>query len=738
MNSLKKITFYIVLLVIVGFSCPKSVFSQDSSSQKMINILPDDVLFFAVTSGEDVLKPEFDKTIIGRIFNDPNVKTFYASIEKAVTQRLQKEPRAGDGLKIFEMAKNIGGIAISRPIIVGAAQKNAQSGPPVYGFAFMDAGDKKGQISGVLSNLEAIAGEGEIVDVNIGTYKLHGPKDNADVPGYWGWVENYLVFAINDSEGLAIKYLNSKIKREQPVYFQKSSITNDVFAAYINVQKGLGLLKSIAKAEGKEESFAQVESVLGKLGISQVKTITGRTDFEGAGIVCDDLIEVPQPVTGLFASFKTINQGMLNMVEPNAVNVSVINCDIGGIYDTVFNTIKSVAGADFNDVERGIAEIEKETQIKIRQGLLESLNGQMVFYNLPGWTGLQSLQGGFVCIAGLKNAKLWQESIDAVSKFAAANSNGVVQVSSQIQGGRTLNTIAIVPLAMSQIMPTWTIVGDNVVIGSSPAICSAAAEQAIPAARAQSIRNTEGFRNATAKLPENLIYLRYSDSKVQLTQMMAVLQQLWPVATMYATQQGITLPVILPDLTNIIKNVMPSIQYSWFDNKGLHSYYKGTGIEPTLGGAVAGGAVVAAVALPALVRTRQAAYRMVAGTNLSKIGKAMMIYANDYQDFYPPNLEVLVKTSKLDPKVFESRRKPANFNGPTYIYIADQNISMDPKNILVYENPGYCTDGINVLFLDSHVEWMTPEKFMAALKETYDRLKRRNKTLQMPEIKFKD
>ncbi|MDT8303051.1 MAG: DUF4190 domain-containing protein [Sedimentisphaerales bacterium] len=42
-----------------------------------------------------------------------------------------------------------------------------------------------------------------------------------------------------------------------------------------------------------------------------------------------------------------------------------------------------------------------------------------------------------------------------------------------------------------------------------------------------------------------------------------------------------------------------------------------------------------AILLPALARTRCVAYRMVCGTNLSGIGKAMLIYANDYDDKYP-------------------------------------------------------------------------------------------------------
>jgi len=41
------------------------------------------------------------------------------------------------------------------------------------------------------------------------------------------------------------------------------------------------------------------------------------------------------------------------------------------------------------------------------------------------------------------------------------------------------------------------------------------------------------------------------------------------------------------------------------------------------------------ILMPALARVRQIAFRMVCGTNLSGIGKAMLIYANDYQDEFP-------------------------------------------------------------------------------------------------------
>jgi len=46
-------------------------------------------------------------------------------------------------------------------------------------------------------------------------------------------------------------------------------------------------------------------------------------------------------------------------------------------------------------------------------------------------------------------------------------------------------------------------------------------------------------------------------------------------------------------------------------------------------------AVLMGILMPALARVRQIAFRMVCGTNLSGIGKAMLIYSNDYDDELP-------------------------------------------------------------------------------------------------------
>ena len=46
-------------------------------------------------------------------------------------------------------------------------------------------------------------------------------------------------------------------------------------------------------------------------------------------------------------------------------------------------------------------------------------------------------------------------------------------------------------------------------------------------------------------------------------------------------------------------------------------------------------ALLMGILMPALARVRQLAYRMVCGTNLAGLGKAVLIYSNDNEEEYP-------------------------------------------------------------------------------------------------------
>jgi len=136
------------------------------------------------------------------------------------------------------------------------------------------------------------------------------------------------------------------------------------------------------------------------------------------------------------------------------------------------------------------------------------------------------------------------------------------------------------------------------------------------------------------------------------------------------------------------------------------------------------------VQYPRLVAERLTeAMRPFHRANLSGIGKALVIYANDHDDKYPPKLQELVEEDYIEPKYLESPREPRGFEGPSYIYIAGLSTSSEPGNVVAYENPDFCSEKINVLFMDTHVEAMRPAGFLEDLEATYKRLGR-----EMPEI----
>jgi hypothetical protein len=717
-------------VLLISLACPVKGQSATSAAEQLLTKTPDDVVGFVATSGGDNLKPAFEKTILGRIWNDPGVQTFRETVRKDLLAKAEQEMQQLNDANIFDLAENIFHQVTARPFVIGIARKEAAKGLPFYGFAILDAGPRKEEMAASLTKLESFAGEGDIGEIQIGSVKMHGPKNAGDNPVYWGWAGNYFVFAINDSTGLAMKYVQANNIRPTPAYLQNVPGTGDALVIHINREKAFEIVHTIAMMSGAQQQFSVVEAAMKELGLNNIKSVTERMGFYGADLACNCLLEMPQPRTGLLVKFKTIDLSMFDMADPCAMSASVVNCDLAGIYDTVMDTARTVIGDDFIQVEQGIATLESEMNFKIRQDLLGSLSGPMLFYAMPSGVTVQLPQGGFVIIAGLKDAKLWEDSLTALGKFAAAKSEGMVQVSSQVQDGRAVHTWAIVPLAMAQIMPSWTVIADKVVISSNPALLTSAVNQINSGTK--SIRSTDGFKKVTAKLPANLISFKYGDSKLQFTQLMTVLQQFWPIATMAASNAGIKLPFVLPQLSHIARDMGPSCQYSWFDDQGLRSHYRGAGIEPSLG-AVAGGAIGAGVLMPALAKAREKARQNVSMTNLKHLGLRVIMYADEHDGKLPESFEQAKEYYK-DTKILESPLKPKDFAGPSYIYVSGHSMKDESpaRQIVAYENPEYCQDTIITLFLDGHVEKMPRQRFLDELKATYKQLGR-----EMPEIKFK-
>ncbi len=257
MFKLKTRLLVILLMTItIIFFCSSPVKSATSEAEKLLTVAPDDMLGFLATSGADDLKLSFNKTILGQIWNDPGTQTFYQSIKQELLKKIKQEMTDPNDAKTLEALINFAKLVLNRPIIIGAVRKDTKVDKcPVYGFAVLDAGPRKVEITSAIAKLEALVGNGEIIEIKVGSYTMHGPKDDDGVPGYWGWVGKYFVFAINDGEGLAIKRLKSEVSRLSPNYLSKVPGAGDALAMYVNYAELLDVFHAITSMEGNKDEF---------------------------------------------------------------------------------------------------------------------------------------------------------------------------------------------------------------------------------------------------------------------------------------------------------------------------------------------------------------------------------------------------------------------------------------------------------------------------------------------------
>ncbi len=141
--------------------------------------------------------------------------------------------------------------------------------------------------------------------------------------------------------------------------------------------------------------------------------------------------------------------------------------------------------------------------------------------------------------------------------------------------------------------------------------------------------------------------------------------------------------------------------------------------------------MMASILLPSLARARELSKRAVCAANLRGIGQAMRVYANDFNEEYPPNFKTLLKSGIVTKKMFVCPSSTVDVIGvgkdleACYAYIKGQGEWNNPSNVLVYEKADHHGgEGGNVLFCNGTVEFIKPYSRIEELaRETKERMK---------------
>lgn len=696
-----------------------------SSLDALYKKVPDQTVAFAATSGMDAVKGNFDQSILGQIANDPQVEAFFKQIMTSLENIPDFNDVSTEGNTYIAFAKEL----LRSPTMAGLIldTEDIEKEPTAY-IISQTTTDKKALDALFETMIQPQLDSNAITKEQTSGRTVYTPRsDQGAEPFYVARIDDYLMAVLNDpDQALLRRFVRSTSNYKLSRTMAQIPANRDALVGYVDFEKLIPLLDKQAL---KDNDAKQAVTVLKTLGLYNMQQYLAGMGFEGSQLVSFATLKM-SAVEGIWQAFSPVDRTLLNQADINMVQAGVCHIDPSVLYDCIIKAISQVAPAapDGGDVQSKIAGLEQQIGFKLRDDFFGSLEGTFLGYSLPAYAAPELPMGGYVLTARLKDPAKFQTCMTQIGQLIAALAPGQVQVTSQQSaGGKQINIWAVGVMAMAQIIPSWAIEGNTLVLTSHPKLTGQTLDR-IAAGDGDSLMSRPEFAALVKSVPTDAFMIGVADSKAQARQAMMLAQQFWPMARMALIEKGVQLPIMLPSIDAYIEQMKPSVQYGLKTAQGLECHYSGTGLEAGPS-SIAATAMGAAILMPALSKTKRIAQRTVSATNLKSIGLASIVYADDHNGDFPQTLDVLVSESDLSPKSLISPRKPDGFDGPDYILIKGLTTAAPAAMVLAYENPAFCDDEVNVLYLDGHVAVDDKESLKQELQKTYEYLKQ-----PMPEI----
>jgi prepilin-type processing-associated H-X9-DG protein len=424
---------------------------------------------------------------------------------------------------------------------------------------------------------------------------------------------------------------------------------------------------------------------------------------------------------------------MLQMVPATATSVAA-----GGInLAKTVEEIRSIAGEIDPEVQtafnQALGAVQLYTTVNLEKDLFASLGEHWVIYQDPQISGFGAV--GVIAVNKLNDAAKAERALTSLTNAINNTLAGLlkkeeVEVSiRQIKvGDITVNYVAV-PL----ISPAWAIKDGYLYVALYPQNALAAARAGKPKS---SIFENAGYQALRKRLGvERPASMLYDDLPRALPSNYQSLLMISRTAFGMGDLFGIHAPeLVLPPMEELAKHLAPAGSVGWADEQGFHAKsvypFPGAALVSGPGAAmlVAGPAIGAGIAMPAVQKAQQNASRVKCASNMRQIAQAMLLYSNDNQGNYPPDLGTLVTTQDIEPIAFlcpdSNRKLPGNWGNmdndkklawinanSDYVYVGAGKTNATPADeILVYEKDrNHKHQGMNMVFADGHVEWQSME-----------------------------
>lgn len=667
---------------------------QANDLELLCQRLPKNTYGFVATSGTDSFESDFQSSIMGQIAADPEVKAFFEQIITSVSKSPDFQEAFGQGDDYIAFVKEM----LASPTILALAPVSDDLLDEPCGILLSEViapDSSQGKLYAKL--IQTQIDSGKVVQKQVKTFTVYTSNDpNACDPYYIAPMDDCFLTVFDDAQYSILEQMAANVSNYD-IAGKLSGVAsgNDALIMYVDFQKFMSILKD---ESATDPDAKQALEVFRLLGIADTEHYVIKGGFEGKNFVIDGKLKTTVS-DGIWNAVSPTDKRLFDYVDPKAMQANAVNFSPVQIYDSIMGCVSKISASEGQPVEPQIAQFEEMIGFKLRDDLLESIEGSFMGYMLPAYARPELLTGGYVMTAKLKNEETFQKcmlSLETYIKTMAPTNQ--LQITSQKDAvGKEVHIWAVGVMAMMQIIPSWAVEGDTLIIASHPTITKSMVER-LASGTGQSLVSEAEFSNALHRIPDDAFMMGMTDSKAQARQFMKMLQQYWPMLNMGLMQEGIQLPIMLPSIEAYIEQMQPGLSYTHKVSDGIEFHYEGTGLEATSGGA-AGGAMGMAILMPALGKTKKVAQRVVCGTNLKGLATAIFVYCNDYEDMLPTSnwCDLLIEEADVSPKSFVCPQSNAIEGESSYAMnenITGKNLGkLPPDVVLLFETDKGVEDG---------------------------------------------
>jgi prepilin-type processing-associated H-X9-DG protein len=476
-----------------------------------------------------------------------------------------------------------------------------------------------------------------------------------------------------------------------------------------------------------------------EFGLANVRSLSFAFSPDGRGFRCSALVHAPGERKGLLKllAAKPLNPAVVKLAPKQSEFFCAQALDLGALWDFVVDRAVTTPD-DRRRLDEGLAEAKQELGFDIRNDLVASLGGEFALFGPP-----------LTFVVKLRDRAAFERCVNAALKRIADEMGKGPDLAGCRLELRTLDyrghTLTYLdgrrfPLI---IQPCYTMVGDYAVVAPTPMALKTYLETMAAGAN---LTDKTDFQAVRAKIGGPVSSLYYGDSKAFLANVYRVLPFLLGLAkAVPAAYQGLCPdPARLPPPSVVSRHLFGSVAGCRAVPDGLlwesHSPV-GLPTPPSIrqGAGVATSAILAGMLLPALGRARGEARKVRSAANLSQIGKGVHLWLLKHGEnkFYPPSLKALADDGIIqEPKVFlnpagDTRPVPGKFvcDYDSVLDRVDRKLAegeIPPGLPLAWEKANLHGDGRNVMFFDAHVQFVTPARFDALMKEVDAFVKKMN------------